>query len=225
MKLRKKLTVNGEPVGLIEEDVRLAVNSPGRAMFRVRAGAPLSGVVRFDIGYSTQAGDQRFFTGYVEASHTVDGAQQRLMCRELAAGLRAVLPLSLRHPTLKDVLAAYTEATGLVFRVPDRPYADRKAACFQTLGSGCHGMDSLGAVFGIEDALWQQQGDGSVYVGAWKDSRWATRPVTVEETWFSGVTGDGGRKLPALPALRPGVVLNGRRVRTLQFRGHEMVAA
>jgi len=224
MKLRKRLTVDGAAVALVDEDVRLELLAPGRAMFRVQSGVALTGFVRLYLGYSNQDADQLYFTGYVEKSVTVDAQTQRLMCRELTALLDVHMPVFLRHPTLQDVLAAYAERTGLSFIMGDGVYAAKPVACFAGFGSGHQGMDSLGAVFGIERYVWQQQGDDKVYVGSWDDSRWATRPVTVEERWFSACDANGGKTLPVLPALRPGVLLNGEYVAALQLRGENMVA-
>lgn len=223
MKLRKSLYIGGSPYKLVEDDVRLELNTAGRALFRVQSPQVLSGIVQFRIGYSSQSKDQLFFIGYIESSHTVDAATQKIFCREMAAALSYKLPVSLRHPTLRDVLRAYTEKTDLVFVVPEQPYAARKISYFHTLGSGYHGMDQLGAVFGIEDYFWQPHPDGSVFVGSWQHSRWATRPVEIEEKFFTGVTAAGAKVLPAIPALRAGVRLNGQRIESLQLKGHEMV--
>lgn len=225
MKLRKTLTVGGNVVSIVEDDVRLELGSSGRAMFRVQAAEPLRGVVQFSLGYSSQDKDQLFFSGYIESSHTVDTATQKIFCREMAAALRLQLPVSLRHPTLHDVLNVYSDNTKLAFTVPDKPYADTRIPHFHALGSGYHGMDQLGAVFGIDDYIWQPQPDGSVFVGSWNDSRWATRPVDIDEKFFTGVTTAGAKVLPAIPALRAGVLLNGKRVRSLQLCGHEMVVS
>lgn len=224
MKLRKRLTVNGASVPVVDADVRLELRAPGRAMVRVQSEAALTGFVRLYLGYSNQDADQLYFTGYVEKSTTVDAQTQRLMCRELTALLDVHMPVFLRHPTLQDVLAAYAQRTGLSFIMGEGTYATRPVACFSAFGSGHQGMDSLGAVFGIAQYVWQQQGDDNVYVGSWQESRWATRPVTVEERWFSACDANGGKTLPVLPALRPGVQLNGEFVTALQLRGETMVA-
>lgn len=96
--------------------------------------------------------------------------QQILVCRELAAILANPLPLNLRHFDLRGVLAAISSKTGLCFRVPERPYAQTKAPLFYSLASGYLAMDSLAQVFSIPDFIWQQQGDGEVFVGSWADS-------------------------------------------------------
>jgi hypothetical protein len=223
MKLRKVLTVAGEAVKLVSEDIRLDLYAPGRAVFQVQAAQALGGKVSFALGYSAEDKDQAFFAGYVERSLTVDSAQQRLMCRELVGVLDADLPISLRHPTLKAVLQAYAGLTGLVFAIPERAYANQRVPCFMTLGNGYHGLDAIGGVFSIDDYVWFQQGDGSVFVGSWQDTRWATRPIDIPDKWFAGITADGGARLPALPALRPGALLNGQYLLRLQLTGHEMV--
>lgn len=223
MKLRKTLYINNEPVKLVNEDVRLTLRSPGRAIFQVQSTEPLAGHVRLEMGYSTQDRDQVHFIGVIRSSEIVDGQQQRIRCRELTAVLYAPLPVALRHPTLLDVLQWYTDATGLQFVVPDRPYAEKRVPAFYALGDGFHSLSSLGEVFGIEDYMWQQQGDGRVFVGSWKDSRWATRPVSIDEKVFYQVTATGGKKSVVLPQIRPGVLLNGRYVMAVDIKEHEMV--
>ncbi|MFW5487380.1 MAG: hypothetical protein ACNI3A_02995 [Desulfovibrio sp.] len=117
----------------------------------------------------------------------------------------------------------YNEKTGLFFVVPEQKYATRRVPCFQTLGNGYHGLDSLGAVFGIENYIWQQQADGAVFVGSWNDSRWASRPVEIAEKLFTRVDANGAKVLPAVPTLRPGVRLNEQYLTSLRLAGHEMV--
>jgi len=223
MKLRKTLTVGGNECHIVAEDITLSLYSPGRAVFTVKAEAALSGIVQFSLGYSNQSKNQLFFTGYVEESQTVDKAQQKLFCRELTGVLYAPLPCSLRHSTLREILALYTEKTGLQFLVPAQPYADKRTAFFHTLGNGFHGLETLGSIFGIGGYIWQQQGDGAVFVGSWEDSRWASRPVQIGEEWFMDIRTDGSKELGAIPALRPGVKLNGQYISTLRLYGHTMV--
>ena len=223
MKIRKQLQVAGKDVALVEEDIRLDLHTPGRAMFRVQAKEALTGLVSFSLGYASADKNLQFFTGYVHRCTAVDSATQWLFCKELAAALDLHLPLSLRHPTIMDVVQAYSTATGLRFVVPERPYANRRVPFFQTLGNGYHGMDSVGDVFGVPDFIWQQEPDGDVFVGSWSDTRWHDRPVKIAEKMFTGVTAAGAKLLPAVPALRPGAMINGQYLTSLQLTGHEMV--
>ena len=196
MKLRKTLYINNEPVKLVEDDTTLSLYSPGRAVFQVQSAAPLAGLVRLEVGYTSQDKDQVFFIGVIRDSQTVDTGQQRLRCRELTCVLYNQLHAALRHPTLPEVLQWYTDNTGLRFVVPERAYAKKRVPAFGTLGNGFHGLNALGGIFGIENYIWQQQGDGSVFAGAWEDSRWATRPVAIPESRFTKVTATGGQGKP-----------------------------
>ncbi len=117
-----------------------------------------------------------FFTGSITQSHTVDGAQQHLFCRELSAVFWASLPVSIWNASLRDILGIYSRKTGLLFSVPNKAYGATPCPAFQTIANGIHGLDSLGAVFGTPNYIWQQQGDGQVYVGARADSRLAGKP-------------------------------------------------
>lgn len=221
MRLLKRLEIAGAEVPIVSEDIRLDIDRPGRAIFQVRADSELSGQVAFSLGWHFEASLTLFFTGEVERSTAVDAAQQRLFCREISARLDAQHPLSLRHPTLREVLAAYAQRTGLRFILPDRPYASTRVPAFYGLGSGYHGMASIGDVFGIEDYIWQAQGDGAVFVGSWADSRWPATPVSLPQEFFSRVTA-GMQTITCVPGLRPGVVLNDRRVQSVRLAGHQM---
>ncbi len=164
-----------------------------------------------------------FFTGFIENSHTVDNAQQRIFCRELSAVLKAIIPVSIRRASMRDILGIYARKTGLSFAVPDKAYADTPCPAFQTIGNGIHGLDSLGAIFNIPDYIWQQQGDGKVFVGSWTDSKWAGKPFSVPEKHFQDVQLDGTKTMQAVPGLRPGVQMNGQYITSLQLKEHFMV--
>src|SRR5471030_3035731 len=122
MKLHKVLAINGVPIALVKEDVRLDSTSPGRATFTVQSADPVKGLVTLDIGYNDRT-LQRHFIGYVERCTPANAIEQVLFCRELAAVLANPLPLNLRHVDLRAVLVQVSEQTGLRFRVPDRSYA------------------------------------------------------------------------------------------------------
>ena len=131
-------------------------------------------------------------------------------------------PISLRHPTLKDVLSEYSKQTGLKFILPARPYASLQVPAFYATGTGFHGFNNLGAVFGIDDYMWQTQADGKIFVGSWQDSRWKGREIEIPQEPFKKVGATGFKSIAAIPGLRPGAVVNGQRVVSLDFSGHEM---
>ena len=223
MKLHKELAINGVPYVLVKNEVRLDAKSPGRATFTIQASAPVNGLVTLDIGYNGST-LQRHFIGYVERSTTASSTQQVLFCRELAAILANPLPLNLRHVDLRAVLVEVSQHTGLRFRVPDRPYAGVKAPFFYSLAAGYQAMDSLARVFNIPDFIWQQQGDGEVFVGSWADSFFGVRsPLQLPVELFDDYQGNQSAMIAALPGLRPGATINqGERITSVALVDNQM---
>ncbi|MGC9744426.1 hypothetical protein OGV25_00425 [Pseudomonas sp. P1B16] len=223
MKLHKVLSIGGAVHDLVKDDVRLDLATPGRAQFTIKSTAPVSGLVTLDIGYNDSP-LQRHFIGYVERSTSVNQVEQVLYCRELAAILAKPLPLNLRHADLRTVLAEIGDQTGLGFRVPEKAYASIKAPFFYSLASGFQAMDSLARVFSIPDLIWQQQGDGEVFVGSWEHSYFGARsPLQLPVELFNNYQGNQSAVIAALPGLRPGATINqGERVTTVALVGTEM---
>ena len=223
MKLHKVLTIGGVVIPLVNDDVRLDLKSPGRATFTIQAGAQVSGLVTLDIGYNESA-LQRHFIGYVERCTAANGVEQIVFCREMAAVLAKSLPMNLRHVDLRAVLTNISSKTGLRFRVPDQPYTKVKAPYFYSLAAGYQAMDSMGTVFGIPDFIWQQQGDGEVYVGSWADSFFGARKaLQLPVSLFDGYQGNQSAMVSALPGLRPGVSINqGERITSVTLAGTQM---
>lgn len=223
MKLHKELTISGVPYVLVKNEVRLDAKSPGRATFTIQATAPVKGLVTLDIGYNSST-LQRHFIGYVERSTTASNTQQVLFCRELAAILANPLPLNLRHVDLRAVLVEIGKHTGLRFRVPEQPYASVKAPFFYSLAAGYQAMDSLARVFKIPDFIWQQQGDGEVFVGSWADSFFGVRsPLQLPVELFDDYQGHQSAMIAALPGLRPGAPINhGERITSVALIDNQM---
>lgn len=223
MKLHKVLTIGGVVYPLVSDDVRLELRTPGRATLIIQATAPVKGLVTLDIGYNDNP-LQRHFIGYVERCTPSNAIEQVLFCRELAAILANPLPLNLRHADLSTVLAEINQKTGLSFRVPDKAYAKVKAPFFYNLAAGYQAMDSLPRVFGITDFMWQQQGDGEVFVGSWADSFFGARsPLPLPVELFNDYQNNQSAMIAALPGLRPGASINqGERITQVTLTGNKM---
>ncbi|WP_268799078.1 hypothetical protein [Pseudomonas huanghezhanensis] len=223
MKLNKVLSINGEPFELVSDEVRLDLHNPGRANFVINSPGQQKGLVTLDIGYNDKP-LQRHFVGYVERCTTSSSQEQVLFCREVAAILTHPLPMGLRHVNLRDVLTEVSKKTGLRFRVPDAPYAKVKSPYFYSLAAGIQTMDSLAPVFNIPDFIWQQQGDGDVYVGSWADSYWGSKPaLQLPVELFDQYQGNQSATVAALPGLRPGATINqGERITSVTLAGTEM---
>ncbi|MBB2884469.1 MULTISPECIES: hypothetical protein [Pseudomonas] len=223
MKLHKVLTIGGVMYPLVSDDVRLELRTPGRATLTIQAAAPVKGLVTLDIGYNDSP-LQRHFIGYVERCTSSNAIEQVLFCRELAAILANPLPLNLRHADLSTVLAEISQKTGLSFRVPDKAYAKVKTPFFYNLAAGYQAMDSLPRVFGIPDFMWQQQGDGEVFVGSWADGFFGSRsPLQLPAELFNGYQNNQSAMIAALPGLRPGASINqGERITNVTLTGNQM---
>ncbi len=223
MKLHKQLTFNGEPIPLVNDDVRLFLFSPGVALFHVNhSDALTSGIVQFSAGYDPAA-MVPVFTGPIQKSFYVDKKQQALYCRELTSTLNRILPLALRNCTLNDVLAAISKDTALKFVTPEQDYSRTAAPVFYSVGGGYHAMDSLARVFRIKKPIWQQQGDGKVFVGSWEHSFFAGKPVPVpvEVRSKSGIS--NSCELVAAPRFRPGIVMeSGEVITAVHFKEAQM---
>ena len=176
-----------------------------------------------DIGYN-ESTLQRHFIGYVERCTAANSQQQVLFCRELAAILAKPLPLNLRHVDLRAVLEEINKHTGLKFRVPDSSYTRVKAPFFYSLATGYQAMDSVARVFAIDDLIWQQQGNGEVFVGKWSDSFFGARaPLHLPTELFDGYQDNQSAMIAALPGIRPGATINqGERVTSVTLAGTQM---
>ncbi|WP_455823860.1 hypothetical protein [Pseudomonas graminis] len=216
--------VNGQPFALVQHDVRLNLQNPGRASFTIKSPIPQSGLVTLDLGYNGNP-LHRHFVGYIERSTTANRQEQILFCREVAAVLNYPLPMALRHVDLRGVLIEASRITGLRFRVPDAPYAKVRTPYFYSLAGGVQAMDSLAQVFNIPDFIWHQQGDGEIYVGSWADSYWGARPaLQLPVELFDSYQGNQSAEIAALPGLRPGAMINqGQRITAVTLTGTQMV--
>lgn len=223
MKLHQVISVSGQVLDLVKADVRLELRNSGRATFTVQANAPLKGLVTFDICYNDKP-LQRHFIGYVARCTAANTKHQVLFCRELAAILAKPLPMNLRHVDLRAVLEEASRQTGLLFRVPDRPYATTRAPFYYSLATGYQTMESQAQVFNIPDFVWQQQGDGEAFVGSWADSYFGVRAaLQLPIELFDGYQGNQSAMIAALPGLRPGASINqGERVTHVALADNQM---
>lgn len=224
MKLNRHLYINNTRFHVIEERVKLDLTTPGRAMFLCdSAGSAVQPkqIVSFSIGYSQHDTMQRLFLGFVETVNNVD-RRQRIFCRELSAALYSPLRLDLRHVTMQEVIAEIKTKTGQSFSVGAGSYSSTKVANFFSLGNGYQAMQHLEQVFQIPNYIWQQQGHGVIYAGSWDDSRWASKPITLPAQIFNQHLANNSAKLAAIPALRPGVLMNGNIITQLEFTNNQM---
>lgn len=215
------LMIGADTVHVSDYHLLLELGACGRGYITAETDADCIGsLVRFDLGVGDDV--YRWFTGFVERCGDAERGFKRLFVRELVGALSKEWPVSLQHPTLRDVCAALSSLTDLQFSLPAAEYADIKIPHFKSAGSGYALLDSLGAAFSIPDYCWQQLPDGVIYVGSYSDSRFASAPVEIPTDFIkSGSTGNG-MQLAIIPAIRPGVVVNGQRITQVEAENGDM---
>lgn len=212
--------LNGKPVELKDHWVVLNADTPGTCQITVNTNAAELDKVILDLGWGEMV--DQVFVGYVERVLPAVNGWYTLFCRELAAALAYNLSVTLRHPTMRQVLDAVTEQTGLTFVVPQKAYADAAIPCFYCDGSGFQVLDNIGRAFQIPDFIWQQQGNGQIYIGSYQDSFWQDKPIVIPNAMMTNHQAGKTATIPAAPMIRPNVTANDRRIQSVEFKGTKM---
>ncbi|MEZ9198593.1 hypothetical protein [Shewanella sp. 10N.286.54.B9] len=220
MKLSYRLTVGTEVLAIAEHHVVLELSSAGRAVFEVQGEVKRGQLVAFDLGYHNKL--QRYFSGYITKATPSNTGMQRIVVRELASLLAEHCPVNIRHATFRQVITQLAADTGLSFVIPDNAaYLDSKVPNFTSQGTGYQLLASLSGVFGIDDCIWYQQPDGQIFVGSYQDSRWPSKPLPISQG-FSKRQFSNSWQLMAMPAMRPGAMVNGHRVKQVELESDSM---
>lgn len=221
MKPVKRLYLSTDEVHLVDVNVVLELNSCGRGFITAETDQDYTGkLIRLDVGYTE--GLLRWFTGYVERSQPAEKGYQRLFVRELAGVFDRAMPCSFQHPTLREITAWVTEHTGVTVAVPDAGYSDKPIPHFTHSGTGFQLLDTLGRAFSINDYVWYQLPDGSLYVGGAELALFAGRPVEIPAEFNQGAAGGNTMTIPVVQSLRPGVEVNGQRVTKVNLTNDTM---
>ncbi|MBI0776745.1 phage major capsid protein, P2 family [Escherichia coli] len=101
-----------------------------------------------------------------------------------------------------------------LYQAADRP-TEKIAA--QMLGSTIAGRQAI-----IQDYIWYQLPDGSLYVGGVEKSLFAGRPVEIPSEFSQGAAGGNSVTLPVIQTIRPGVEMNGERVTKVHLTNDTM---
>jgi len=207
----KRLYLSTDETHVADVNLVLELNSCGRGFITARTEQDYTGkMVRLDVGYSGQL--LRWFTGYVERAQPAEKGVMRLFVRELAGVFDRAWPCSFQHPTLRDVTAWLTENSGITVSVPDASYSRTPIPHFTHSGTGFQLLSNLGKAFGINDYVWYQLPDGSMYAGGAEAALFAGRQVEIPHEFSQGAAGGNTMTLPLIQSLRPGVEVNGERL-------------
>lgn len=215
MKLVEQLWIGSILYRVIERDIALRINAAGSARFTVATDSKPSGMVLFRCGYASN-NTHDYFRGFIRTAHQV-GKTWVLECSELIDGLQQSCPISLQNCLITDVLRDVSATTLVQFADCS---AGKRMPRFASHADGWHALRMIGASFKVPDCVFWQQTDGRVWIGSWSDSTYTTDHA-IDPRYFTRQTADSG-VMPALPAIRPGMMINGRRVGSIRLIQHEM---
>lgn len=221
MKTTTALYIGRTLAAVADYKLVLELSGCGRGLITAESTGDCTGeLVRFDLGVGDTT--YRWFTGFVERCGPAENGYKRLFVREFVGALQMKCALSLQHPTLRDVCDKLQQITGLTISTPGRDYAAAKIPHFKSNGTGYLAVDGLGAAFSIPDFCWYQLPDGSVFVGSYADSRFAGMPVSLPEAYASTGAAGNSLQMGLIPAIRPGVVVNGHRITKVEATNNDM---
>jgi hypothetical protein len=211
LNLKKRLLVNGRPIALSSDYVRLRLSAVGAGIFEVLEEPPNAkrALVELYAGVG-ETNEYLVLTGAVtETRHTAPG-RVRLDVSELSLVLDTTIVLNLMHCTARQVVAKIESTTGLRFLLPaGADYLDQRIVRFQHYGA-CHGALAQAAKrWEVDDAVWFQLPDGRMYWGHWALGPYSKAPLPIDAGLI--LERDAERRtlvLPYIPALRPGMIVD-----------------
>lgn len=221
MKSVAELKINHQTTPIVDYQLMLELNTPGRGFITAITEAECIGkLIEINLGYNDSV--YRYFTGFVERAAPAEKGAQRLFIRELAGVFERSFPCSLQHPTAQDVINYFSEQTGMKFALPATNYINTQIPYFQHSGTGIQLINNIGRSFSIDDYVWFQYPDGTVYAGAYVDSRYAKTELDVPEEFSTRSEGGNTLSFPVIAAIRPGMKVNGKRVTKIAINNDEM---
>ena len=229
MKLDKRLYINNQEMKLATHKVSLKLSSGSIAIFTISDETPVekNQAARFDIGYEKEM--KIFLEGYVEKVQPAENGHIKITIKENTGILSKRWPLSIEHPTMRDVLNLLSEKTGLDFVLPENAdYTDKKIPNFVCQGTGYQCLQQIGRAFNINDLVWFQHTDQNVHISSFEHSRFYNKPITIPLDLTSRLNGDN-ITFPPFPMLRPGALIKDnsfseKRIIRLDLMGDEMTA-
>lgn len=229
MKLEKRLYINNKEIKLASHMVSLKLSLGGVAIFTIDDAITPERLqlVRFDIGY--QKSPSQFFEGYIEKIQPAENGHYKITVKENAGILSNRCPISIEHPTMRQLFTALSEKTGLEFVLPENAdYTDTAIPNFVCQGTGYQCLQQIGRAFELTDIVWFQHTDQKIHFSEYQDCRFYNKPVTIPLDLTARRNGDNMTFAP-FPMLRPGAIikdgkLTEKRITRLDLIGDEMTA-
>lgn len=221
MKLTKRLTIGTEQRELVSHNIVLELSAGGRGLIHVNGTAKKGELVTLDIGYNNQP--VRYFTGYIEKATMAGRGITRILVRELSGILAERYPVSIQHATFRQIITQLADSCGLSFVIPEQAnYTDTPIANFTSQGTGYQLLNNLFRAFAVPNGVWYQQQDSQIYIGSYQHCRWASKPVEIQGELSQSQTNNSWQ-LIAMPAMRPGALVNNSRVNKVELINDTML--
>jgi len=223
MKLERRLFIGGVEYPIIKSDATLQLSSIGRAVFIVRSKQKPTGIVSFQAGYTTGTWFH-YFLGIIKNAERRDKGSWIVDCKELSEALLLPCTISLRDCSVVDVAADMQRKIGISFDLPSADYTRNRIPRFANTTDALSAIQNIGRAFNIQQFIWQLMPDGQVWLGDHSDSKHAKQgSINIPENLFTKQKSSGLATLPALPALRAGMIVNNKtldRVRLIEMETH-----
>ncbi len=225
MRLTKRLLINGRPIALASDYVRLELSEVGTGIFEVLEERQRleRALLELYVGVG-DAQEYLVLTGAVNGTRRLAPGRVRIDANELCTVLDLKLVLNLMHCTPRMVIAKIEETTGLRFLLPaGAAYLDERHVRFRSYGNCRLALATLAKAWELDDAVWFQLPDGRMYWGHWAAGPYTKAPLPIGSELIS--ERDNERRtlvLPYIPALRPGMVVQSDfrfRIEKLVFSG------
>lgn len=212
--------VGSKQVAVSDHWLVLQAKSPGTCQLTIDQPAERLTPIALEMGWGSMI--DRVFFGYIERIMPAANGLYTVFCRELTSALANNISVMLRHPTLRQVCDEITQQTGLEFVLPEKAYTQTAIPCFYCDSSGYAMLDNLGRSYKITDYIWQQQGNGKIYLGSYADSFWSGKDISIPKNLMTEQTAGKTATIPAVPKIRPNVIANGQRITKVEFKGTNM---
>ena len=225
MEIVRKVVIGGQPLLPTTLNAHLALSTAGAAIVRMGPEALTPGpadprtLERILAGakgklaecFVSVAGQQEYLVllGPVTQVKRV-GVAFEVSVRELATVLNALTAIYSRQCSAREVISKIEQKTGLRFIVPVKaPYLDEIKPVFQFSGSCLDALAKIVHVWELPDVYWYQLPNGTIFFGPWRQGPFTGAEVPVDERLVLEKDLDKRTlRLPMIPALRPGMVVN-----------------
>ena len=133
------------------------------------------------------------------------------------------IPLVFNFVDGLTILASLSNKTGLTIFHSKAEYWQLEIPSFCSLDSGFNGLMGLGESLGVGQLVWQQQTDGSLFVGLPEELPYSKSVFNVDYKVFDSIKSENAYGVAMVPGVYPGIEMNGQRVRQVELIGAKMV--